>query len=483
MSTLVGAVDAVVRGRNGRLFLGRQQGFDLAAFTSGTALSPSMLAQWRATLLRRGRELSRRGIPYVFMLVPDAPSIHPEDLPDDYPGPHRMIGEIFLQAMGTIPGVTFVHPVAALSGARGGIEVYQRNDSHWTTFGSGVAYRELMATIAPLIACTTVPSSAVRFSYRSSYGDLGSLLDPEVRAEVPVPIFDGREPERISDHQGPQRQTATVTKMRGAPQSRVLAFRDSFMTALSPYLARSFSDLYTVGTTTRVLLDAVDEWCPDLVVSQVAERRLVAFQTDHQLHRHQWMYQSDYSCPTGQAVLRALNLLPDAPSAAATIRSLDQLTLSEPNLAYSAAVVLEAAGDPGAASAFIQPLVGPESRDPAALSFAGKLVLGAGRAGEAASFLGRAVDLAPWNGAYHELLVYALIQDSRPVAAAEAAERAVSKIEDHANLWYWTAVLRDASGRPADAIEAVSRSLALDSGHAAYNALLRRFEAPNIAAP
>ena len=472
---LHGTVGAVVKGRNGRLFLGRQDGFDLGRFTDGSALTPSLLAQWRATLGRRGRELSKRGIPYLFMVAPDAPSVYPEDLPSEYPGPYRMAGEVFLEAMGEIAGVTFVYPVAALRAAKGGLDVYQRNDSHWTTFGSGVAYRDLMRLVPTRIQSRTVSPSEVLFTYRSSFGDLGSQLDPELRAEVPVAAFDGPDPMRILDCRGPQRQTATHTKMPSVSGGRVLAFRDSFMTDLSPYLARSFRDLLTVGTTTRLMLDAVDEWRPELVISEVAERRLVAFQTDHQPHHHGWMYLSDHSSDIGRAVLAALNLMPHDPSGAATvIRGIGPGLSTDPSHAYSAAYVLEAAGDPGAAAGFVQPLIEARPHDAAALSMAARLVLGTGRAGEAVSFLERAVEAAPWNGAYQELLSYALIQDKRPVEAAEVAEHAILSIGDHANLLYWTAVLREAAEKRDGAAEAISSALTFDPSNEVYLAFAAR---------
>lgn len=472
---LHGTVGAVVRGRNGRLFLGRQDGFDLGRFTDGSALTPSLLAQWRTTLRRRGRELSKRGIPYVFMVAPDAPSIYPEDLPGEYPGPYRMAGKVFIEAMGEIAGVTFVHPVAALRAAKGGLDVYQRNDSHWTTFGSGVAYRDLMHVVPTRIQSRIVSPSEVFFTYRSSFGDLGSQLDPEVRSEVPVAAFDGPDPVRVLDCKGPQRQTATHTRMPSVPGGRVLAFRDSFMTDLSPYLARSFRDLLTVGTTTRLMLDAVDEWRPELVISEVAERRLVAFQTDHQPHHHGWMYLSDHSSDIGRAVLAALNLMPHDPSGAASaIRGIGKGLSDDPSHAYSAAYVLEAAGDPAAAAGFVQPLIEARPHDAAALSLAARLVLGAGRAGEAVSFLERAVEAAPWNGAYQELLTYALIQDQRPVEAAEVAEHAILFIDDHANLLYWTAVLREAAEKRDGAAEAISSALTLDPDNQVYLELASR---------
>ncbi len=480
---LHGTVGAVVKGRNGRLFLGRQDGFDLGRFTDGSALTASLLAQWRATLRRRGRELSRRGIAYVFLVAPDAPSVYPEDLPNEYPGPYRMAGQVFLEAMGRIAGVTFVYPIAALRAAKGGLDVYQKNDSHWTSFGSGVAYRDLMRVVPSRIQSRTVPSSEVLFTYRSSFGDLGSQLDPEIRADIPVASFDGPDPVRILGCKGAQRQTATHTRMASVSGGRVLAFRDSFMTDLSPYLARSFRDLLTLGTTTRLMLDAVDEWQPELVISEVAERRLVAFQTDHQTHHHGWMYLSDHTSDIGRGVLAALNLLPQDPSAAAAaIRSIGPGLSDDPSHAYSAAYILEAAGDLNAAARFVQPLVEARPQDGAALSLAARLVLRAGRAGEAVSFVEKAVAAAPWNGAYHELLTYALIQDQRPVEAAEVAEHAILSIDDHANLLYWTAVLRVASGKRDGAAEAISSALTLDPCNKAYHELASRLRQSEMSA-
>ena len=469
MSTLVGEVGAVVQGRSGRLFLGRQDGFDLGNFTNGSALTPVLLEQWRATLLRRGREFSARGIPYILMIVPDAPSIYHEDLPEQFPPPYRMPGEVFLDAMGDIPGVTFVYPVDAMRAARGGLDVYPRNDSHWTPFGSGVVYRELMAHILPLRAARLVPSSEVRFTHRWTYGDLGPLSDPELRVEFPTAVFSTPDPQRVVQRSGAQRQTTTATHALDAPPGRVLAFRDSFMTHLAPYLARSVSDLLTVGSTTQVLLDVVDDWGAEVVISEVAERRLLEWRADHQPHSYKWLYMTDYSGEHGQAMLRARNLMDRDPAqAAAIVRTEGDRCLADPLHAYSAAVILEAVGDLSAAKRFVDSILETNPGDTAALALASKLALAAGQAGEAVVFLERAVEAAPWNGTYHELLVYALRDNGRPSEALVAAESALPRIDDHAGLWYWTAILREQFGQAEAALEAVTRALVMDPCNQAY---------------
>ena len=130
-----------------------------------------------------------------------------------------MPGAVFLDAMGaTSPGVTFVpRLVEAMRAAKGrGIDVYARNDSHWTPYGSGVAYRELMAHILPLRDARVVPSSEVRFKHRWSYGDLGApVRSGNCVSSSRWRRFSTPEPERLVQRSGAQRQTVTATPRGG----------------------------------------------------------------------------------------------------------------------------------------------------------------------------------------------------------------------------------------------------------------------------
>ena len=466
---MLGTVASVVRGLNGRLFLGQQDGFDLQVFTEGGGLSKSCLAQWRATLIRRGGELRKRGIPYIFFVTPDAPSVCREELPQRYSRDFRSPGVTFLEEVGDIPGVLFVSPLQALREARGGLDVYQKTDSHWTTYGSYVAYRELMRSVALVAPCAIVPEQATQFDFRRSYGDLGSQCDPEQQSDIPVVRFSDNEPLRVVDCSGPGRQTGAAFKAVGAPACRALAFRDSFMTDLAPYLARSFSDLLTLGTTSRVLLDAVDEWRADIVISQVAERRLGSFQSDHVLERQEWLYLTDYSGDAGAAILRATTVMHKAPrEAAALIQQFERSCLENPIFGFAAGLVFEKAGNLPEAIRFASSALACRPNDFAILALCSRLALAMQRASEAVQLARSAVDAAPWNGALVELLVYALIQQSEPHLAIDVAEKALATIKDHANLWYWASVLHDASGSQSAACAAITHALELDPGNSEY---------------
>ena len=223
----------------------------------------------------------------------------------------------------------------------------------------------------------------------------------------------------------------------------------------------------------------MDDWGADTVISEVAERRLVAFETDHQSHRYNWLYMTDHSSGFGRAVLRALNLLAagDVQAAAALVRAEAAGCMAIPAHAYSAALVLEAAGDHAGAEPFVDRALSADTGDTGAMALAARLRLATGRPAEASRLLARAVEAAPWNGALRELHVYSLIQDGQPLAASVAAEAALSRIRDHANLWYWAAVLREALSHVPQALDAVSHGLALDPENPAYLELSSRLTA------
>jgi hypothetical protein len=81
---------------------------------------------------------------------------------------------------------------------------------------------------------------------------------------------------------------------------------------------------------------------------------------------------------------------------------------------------------------------------------------------------GEAAMRAPYNGYFHELHTYCLMQDAQPRQALAAAEDALGHIEDHANLWYWASILQEAIGSKRLAADRAQRAHGLDPEHALY---------------
>jgi hypothetical protein len=468
-----GLIGAVREGRDGRLFLGRQDGFDLDLFSRGQPFGEGTLHRWRRTITRRARELGARGVPYVVFIVPDAPSVHSEDLPDDLARRIRPPGQLFLEALGDIEGVRFVYPLADLRNAKGGLEVYKKKDSHWTTFGSFVGYQSLMRAIQGLVPCHTVPASDLQFRFRRSYGDLGCLFEPEQSEEIPAVSLAGPEPQMVRHQDGVGRQTVTETAFPPAPcGSRALFFRDSFMTDLAPYLARSFSAMLTLGSTTRVMLDAVDDWRPDIVVSEIAERKLLFLDSDHQPEGYRTIFNTDYRSAHGRRLLQARIILGDDKAAALKLIADDLDALAaDPQQAFSAGIIHEANESWAVAEELAHAALQARPTDPSFLGLAARCALGLGRVGEAIALARSAAEGQPYNGYFSELLAYSLLQDGQVEAALEAAESGLARIHDHPNLWYLASLLRASAQDEAGALPHLREAMGLDPGNPVYRAL------------
>lgn len=467
MLALEGSIQNVVRGKNRRLFLGDQEPFSIQRFTGGAPFSPSELLAWKRTLQRRATEFKRRGIPYVFYITPDAHSIFPEDLPDFiHPSP-TTAGEIFLKEMDDVEDVIFVYPRPQLLAAKGGLDLYRKNDSHWTEYGSFIAYGVLIDAMRPHVNLTRIRARDVEFKFRRSFGDLGTLVEPEQVEQIPVATMPRHQAEVVFENEGVGRIQVKETHSLTAEQSRAMFFRDSFMSDQAVYIFRSFSNVLMAGTTTRVYLDAVDDWKPDIVISQVAERRLSLEARDHQLDRFDDTFRMDCGSPHGKLV--SLGMLHvdrgDAAGALEQIASLRHDPDLAPGYAFEAAKICAANGDWAGAEALME---NARSRRPSHASyqcFAAKIQLALGRCGEALQLARSAVELAPYNGFYQEVYIYSLITAGEYQRAREHANDALSRIFDSGFLWYWGSIAREKAGDIGNAAEAAEQAVALLPNH------------------
>jgi hypothetical protein len=202
MLALEGEIGAVLRGKNGRLFLGNQDGFDVRTFTDGRSLALRRGRAWRRTMERRARLLADRGVPYIVHICPDAHSIFPEDLPDDVPADFLTPGEQFVLETQGIENLRVVYPRAALLSAKGSLDLYKKNDTHWSQYGSYIGYQKLCDALEGVVPFTRIPARDIAFTLKRGFGDLGSLVEPEQSALAPVATLHGHKAELVGYNEG-----------------------------------------------------------------------------------------------------------------------------------------------------------------------------------------------------------------------------------------------------------------------------------------
>jgi len=481
MLALEGQVGGVARGKNGRLFLSHQEAFDIDLFTSGQPFRADELLLWKRSLQRRAAELRRRGIPYVFSIVPDAHSVYPEELPDGVRSDFATPGEKFLEAMKDVEGVTFVYPLAELRAAKRGadskLDPYRANDTHWSQYGSLIGYRALCAALPQNLGFTEIGAEAVAFDLRRMFGDLGSMVEPEQVAWSPVATIRGHETSWVYDNDGVSRINVIETVSPTARGGRAMFFRDSFMTDQAPYVMRSFAHVLLAGTTTRLHLDEVDRWRPDIVVSQVGERRLFAYESDHGAEMFDDLYRTDYRSPLGRQLLVGMLHLArgDTQQAWDCLMALDAAALDAPGHLFAAARIAFAHGDIVQAAGFIAQARARRPDQASYLCLAAQVAFRQGDHERAVAITRRATEVAPYNGWCHDLYCYGLLAIGQLEPARRHVEAALTRIRDRANLFHWCSVAREAAGDRVGAAEAAREALSLEPSHSPYFDQLQKF--------
>ncbi len=278
----VSPAPAVIRGQDGWLFYADDGSTD--DYLNAAPLGPADLAQWAAALQHTHDWLAARGITYLFVLAPDKHVVYPEFMPDSI---RRTAGTsrtdqlvAHLRAHTTVP-VLDLRP-ALLAAKREG-RIYHRTDSHWNDPGAFVAAQAILARLQALSggALRGVAADARRdFTREDARGpgwDLARMLGLEAWVQEDDIRLRPRQPAaRVVEPPDPDPdhiEGRLVTAHVRGDLPRAVIFRDSFGSALVPFLAEHFSRalfLWEYDVDPRL----VEQERPDVVIQQWAGRRL-----------------------------------------------------------------------------------------------------------------------------------------------------------------------------------------------------------------
>jgi hypothetical protein len=272
----------VILGDEGFLFL-------RDSVRSFAPLPQAKAAAFAADLERRRAWLERRGVRYLFALVPDKTDVYPELLPAALEREKLAASRIDTLARQAARSTEarILNLAPPLRAAKSRNVLYFRNDPHWNHFGSYLAYVEIMAAVADWFPeLETVAWDDLGIEAREvEGGGLARMLGLEshftertwqVTAEqrfgpdvivVDIEPYADVGPDRTRDPQG--------TLAPGKPLV-LLVFHDSYGAGLKPYLSRSFGRVVYVFERPgmRLFEKLVRREKPDLVIEQRVSRLL-----------------------------------------------------------------------------------------------------------------------------------------------------------------------------------------------------------------
>jgi hypothetical protein len=272
----VSASPDVMIGRDGWLFYAGDGGSEDIA--SATPFTADELEAWRSTLQHTYDWLRARGIAYVFVLAPDKHAIYSEEMP---PAVRRVGVETrtdalvrYLREHSTVPVLDLR---AVLLDAKARERVYHRTDTHWNDRGAYVGYTAIVEALG------VIGPPAPRASF-----DAPSVVVPGLDLAGMIGVTDAiaeddlslrpRQPRRarIVEPAHPDSRlmdARVVTEQPDRARPRAVVFRDSFGSALIPFLSEHFSRALYLWQY-NFDPDVVQAEDPDVVVQEWVGRRL-----------------------------------------------------------------------------------------------------------------------------------------------------------------------------------------------------------------
>jgi hypothetical protein len=273
----------VLVGRENWLFYGAKQSLD--SHMGLHSLSAKQLRNWQLLLEERRAWLARRGMKYLFVVVPDKESIYPEYLPGWASRSHAPSDlDQLLAHLRAHSSIEILDLRPALRSAKTNGWLYLATDTHWNGLGAFAAYQEIMRRLGgqlPGLEPMQLDAFEVRrLPYRG--GDLARMLaqeqsiaEPQCLILAPRPPLEALEakpnPLILPKPWSPGEEPIFVDNP--AQKHKAVIFRDSFASLLTPFFGYHFKR--TVLIWQRAWdTNVIQREQPDVVIDEILERFL-----------------------------------------------------------------------------------------------------------------------------------------------------------------------------------------------------------------
>ena len=245
-------------------------------------LTAAELDEWCATLQHTADWLGAQGIAYVFAIAPGKQVVYPEFLPAGvFPRTGATRVDQVVEALRTrtsVPVLDLRDPL--LAAKAGGAMVFHRTDTHWNDVGAAIAYRAILRALPPVPGLAP-PAAADAFTLAPTpqpVGDLANMLGLDATIGETELRLVPRVARRARIVEPPTRERGfgvprMVTVVDDPALPRAVFYRDSFGSALIPFLAEHFQRMVALWEY-DVVPAAIREERPQVVIQEWVGRRL-----------------------------------------------------------------------------------------------------------------------------------------------------------------------------------------------------------------
>lgn len=279
----------VIVGSHGWLFLGDRYANTISEFRKGSDEKKELSRKINEAQSIWDRYFAQQGVEdFKIVIGPNKSTVYSEMVPDWAKNEGKSIStNLYVSDV-------YINSIDALIEAKMEGQTYFSSDTHWNSFGSSVAFEQLMKAIKPnpsFIFPSKDWSNIVDIEERTG-GDLAKFLkaknfisDSRVITQLNTQIYehsiyDYNSKELV--YQGPKALYGSmghpyvIHTPNALNKSKVLWLSDSFGNAMAPYMTATFSHILkrhwkgVVGTP--LLQKLVEDWKPDYIFYTVVER-------------------------------------------------------------------------------------------------------------------------------------------------------------------------------------------------------------------
>jgi len=285
----ISPIDKVIIGKNKWLFYAKEnENTDVIEyFRAIKPFAKEELEYWKEKLEERYYWLKKRGIIYIFIIIPNKSSIYPEFLPDyihKAKGKNRLDQLIDYLKKKKSP-VKILDIRDELFKQKTKYKVYQKTDSHWSDYGAFFGYKEIMRTIESRygIKTRTLNLSDCKVGYKKNYmgGDLAKLLlmQDKLREDrtfivkkIKTEIID----KKLKGFKMPFVDISVKENKKGKLGTLIFV-HDSFGYKLKPFLPQHFKRIiFLRDWELHFYNDLIEKDKPIIVIEEMAERFLMS---------------------------------------------------------------------------------------------------------------------------------------------------------------------------------------------------------------
>jgi alginate O-acetyltransferase complex protein AlgJ len=276
--------EKVLRGKAGWLFLRQDTNDVLGQHTGRVALGEDGQRAWRRVLRGRVSRAASLNFSWLCQITPDKESVYPEHLPAEVvPASRRPVHEV-LQIARSL-GAPVTYPLEELSSWKERGLIYSRTDTHWNQFGAYAAYRALCKQLARgSVQVSAVEEAAIEWVPREVAGDLGSKLEPPVRAPTLRAELAQHRSRLVFDNGVKNHGRVMIFEQEAPGKPSAVVFGESFTHQLLVFLKESFRRL-VFAHTSMMISELILHEKPDVVINVPLERFVIRVPSDDDAHR------------------------------------------------------------------------------------------------------------------------------------------------------------------------------------------------------